>query len=43
MIHDLVAVLAHTRKAVHITQAQLAERAGLSRGGRVEPGLRSAA
>ncbi len=31
MTHDLIAALAQTRKAARITQAQLAERAGLSR------------
>ena len=31
MTHELIAALAHTRKATHLTQAQLAERAGLSR------------
>lgn len=29
--HDLVARLAHARKAANLTQAELAERAGLSR------------
>ena len=44
--HDLIARLAHARKAANLTQAELAERAGLSRmtvqrleGGNLDPRL----